>query len=94
MSEPAAQAPVIKTTNSGSWFVNFGSYSKRPTAEAWTGRLKPAAGDVVVTTGEKSGRTFYRVRVINLASEEEANRIARKLEQAYQLPRLWVGRSP
>lgn len=94
VSKPAPTAPRASqpAANASTWFVNFGSYSQRATAEAWKGRLKPASGDVIVSTGEKDGRTFYRVRVINLASEEEASRTARKLEQDYQLSRLWVGR--
>lgn len=87
-----ASVPSVNVTT-GTWFVNFGSYSQRPTAENWAGRLKPASGDVVVIAGEKDGRTFYRVRVINLTSKEVANNTARKLEEAYKLSRLWVGQS-
>lgn len=87
VDKPAAD-PVA-----GSWFVNFGSYSQRSMAESWAQRLEPAAGDVVVTTGDKDGRTFYRVRVINLGGEQAANAIARQLEQDYGLPRLWVGKT-
>jgi hypothetical protein len=60
-------------------------------AESWADRLQPQAGKVVVTTGSKGGELFYRVRVIDLASREQAERTARKLEGDYGLSRLWVG---
>ncbi|WP_170287474.1 SPOR domain-containing protein [Halioglobus maricola] len=89
--KPSSAAPA--TVESGSWFVNFGSYSQEETAQGWAERLKPGAGEVVVITGEKSGRTFYRVRVVNLTSREQADATARRLESRYELPKLWVGQS-
>lgn len=91
-SKPAPTTTPVNA-GTGTWFVNFGSYSQRATAESWVNRLKPGSGDVVVSTGEKDGRTFYRVRVINLANREVANSTARKLEQDYDLSRLWVGQA-
>lgn len=91
--KPAPQpVPAASAVSSQGWFVNFGSYSQKGTADSWAARLKPDRGDVVVTTGSKDGRIFYRVRVVNLPSREEAQQIARQLEQAYSLDRLWVGR--
>lgn len=88
---PSSTAPAA--VESGSWFVNFGSYSQQETAQGWVKRLEPGAGEVVVITGEKSGRTFYRVRVVNLTSREQADATARRLESRYELAKLWVGQS-
>lgn len=82
--EPAASG--------GDWFVNFSSYRDRAIAEAWRGKLQPSAGSVVVATAESGGRPLYRVRVVDLASREQAQAVARELEQEYQLEKLWVGR--
>ncbi len=95
--KPAAEPkptprPAPQVASGQGWFVNFGSYGQQATAESWTTRLKPAQGEVVVTTGSKDGRTFYRVRVVNLSSREDAEKIARQLEKEYSLDRLWVGR--
>ena len=90
---PTPTAKPTSTVSAGSWFVNFGSYGQQATAQGWADRLQPGAGEVVVTTGEKDGRTFYRVRVINLSSREQADATARALEQRYGLSRLWVGQS-
>lgn len=84
---PKAQAPA----SSSAWFVNFGSYSQRETAESWTRRLKPGTGKVAVSAGTRDGKTFYRVRVVNLANRESAERVARQLEKEYGLTKLWVG---
>ncbi len=78
--KPVNQTPVATSGGSG-WFVNFGSYSQRDTAESWARKLQPAAGKVIVMTGEKDGRTFYRVRVVELPSRSKADTVARSLEQ-------------
>lgn len=93
-AEPAPvknTAPAASAADSGAWFVNFSSYSKRETADTWANKLDPGAGNVTVTTGTRNGSTFYRVRVAGLASKAQAEGIARKLEQQYGLSKLWVG---
>lgn len=85
---PAEPAPASE----GNWFVNFGSYSERSVAEQWSTRLKTASGRVTVTSAQRDGRTYYRVRVVGLASDSQAQTVARKLEQDYGLSKLWVGR--
>ena len=88
-------APAVSSSDSsgaGSWFVNFGSYSQRPTADSWASKLKPATGRATVTTGSRDGKTFYRVRVIGLADKATAEGVARQLEREYGLGKLWVGK--
>jgi cell division septation protein DedD len=77
--------------SNGNWFVNFGSYQKKDTADSWAIRLKPKMGEVVVVSGLKSGEIFYRVRVVSLESKSQAETIARVLEREHDLPRLWIG---
>lgn len=89
----ATTSAASSTPAAGTWFVNFGSYAQRATAESWAKRLQPGAGSVVVSTGEKDGKTFYRVRVIDLTSRELADSTARKLEQKYGLVKLWIGKA-
>ena len=95
---PKAAAPaatVASSSNSsatGDWFVNFGSYSQRAPADNWAAKLKPTSGRAVVTTGARDGKTFYRVRVIDLADKSSAERVARQLESEHGLGKLWVGR--
>ncbi len=88
---PPTKKTVPAPASGGSWFVNFGSYQKRDTASIWAARLKPTAGRVVVTSGVKNGDTFYRVRVVELSGKKQAEDIARNLEQAYDLSKLWIG---
>lgn len=75
----------------GRWFVNFGSYSSRTTAESWASKLQPASGEVIVVPGTKDDRTYYRVRVVGLADKASADTVARKLEAELAVSRLWVG---
>lgn len=77
----------------GPWFVNFGSYARRPMAERWAGRLSVASGEVVVETASSAGKPLFRVRVIGLASEGAARQVAASLEDDHGLPALWIGRS-
>lgn len=90
VTTPATAAPAA--TGDIRWFVNFGSYSQQEAAQAWSRRLQPASGEVVVNSAETGGTTVYRVRVVNLNSRDAAEKVARSLEQQYRLPKLWVGR--
>jgi cell division septation protein DedD len=89
--QPATSEPAATVSGGAAWFVNFGSYGQRPIAESWAGKLKPKAGNVVVTNGVKGGQTFYRVRVIALPSRASAEKVARQLEGEYGLSKLWIG---
>lgn len=89
--EAATPKPAAATSGPG-WFVNFGSYSQRATAESWQKRLQPPGGKVIVSEGNKDGKVFYRVRVVSLSSKDQAERVARQLEKDYGLSRLWVGK--
>ena len=98
VKQPAAKQTVAKPiptekpkASNGTWFVNFGSYQKKDTADSWAIRLTPEMGKVVVVSGLKSGEIFYRVRVVSLESKSQAETIARVLEREYDLPRLWIG---
>ena len=105
-SEPAPETPEpqekkaapVKTSvaepklTSSAWFVNFGSYTREAVADTWASRIEPAQGKVVVASGDKGNTHYFRVRVINLPSREIAEKIARQLEQAHNLPRLWIGK--
>jgi cell division septation protein DedD len=82
---PAASAPA------GPWFVNFGSYTSRETAQSWASKLSPVQGEVVVMPGTKDNRTYYRVRVVGLSGKKAADLVARQLEAELQVSRLWVG---
>ena len=86
---PAAAASTAGST--GNWFVNFGSYSQQAVATDWATRLEPSYGKVIVAPASANGKTVYRVRVVDLPSKAEAERISTRLQQEYQLPTLWVG---
>lgn len=89
---PAASAGPTTAAPTGDWFVNFGSYGQEPIAREWTGKLNPDSGEAVLVAAEVNGRNIYRVRVVGLDSRDAAERVARQLESAYNLPRLWVGK--
>jgi cell division protein FtsN len=92
-TRPPPAAVQIATDSAGvTWFVNFGSYGQRATAETWKTRLQPGSGQVIIAPSVKDGKTFYRVRVIDLTSRESADKVARSLEKEYGLPKLWIGK--
>ena len=86
---PAAVAPTASGT--GNWFVNFGSYSQQAVATDWAARLELSYGKVIVAPASANGKTVYRVRVVDLPSKADAERISMRLQQEYKLPTLWVG---
>ena len=87
----SASASTAAAGSSGTYFVNFGSYSNRAIAEDWATRLRKDYGKVIVAPATSQGRSMYRVRVIALPSKAEAERVARQLEQAHDLSKLWIG---
>ena len=87
----AVTKPAIPVS-AESWFVNFGSYSSRTMAQSWASKIEPAAGKVIVAPGSKDGKTYYRVRVVELPGKGSADKVARQLEKELQVSRLWVGR--
>ncbi|GAB5412648.1 MAG: hypothetical protein Cons2KO_02510 [Congregibacter sp.] len=92
-SRAAPQESVSRSSSRGPWFVNFGSYAQRDVAQRWASRLETSSGEVVVQSATAAGKQLYRVRVVGLADQDEAERIATRLERQYQLPRLWVGKN-
>lgn len=88
--EPAATTAAA----AGTWFVNFGSYGSAAVAQEWTQKLKTPAGRVITAPSERDGRTFYRVRVVDLPNKLAAQNVARGLEEQYGLSKLWVGKQP
>jgi cell division septation protein DedD len=88
-----AEPPSPAATNStGPWFVNFGSYAGRTMAETWASRLKPAAGNVIISPNNIDGKTLFRVRVIGLPDRAAAQQVARQLETDQRVSALWVGK--
>ena len=87
-----AQAAANASAPAGPWFVNFGSYAQRQVADRWASRLTVGEGRVVVRTASTAGKTVYRVRVVDLATRDAAERVAIALERQHGLSPLWVGR--
>ena len=92
--EESAGAPAAANASApaGPWFVNFGSYAQREVAVRWANRLDVGEGKVDVQRAETSGNTLYRVRVVDLATQDAAQQVATALEREYALLPLWVGR--
>ena len=80
------------TVSTGVWFVNVSSYSTRAAAEKWMTKVRPTVGKVIVSTSTREGKTYYRVRVVELVNKNSATQVARELEAALNLNKLWVGR--
>jgi cell division septation protein DedD len=90
---PAVQqaSTVSGGSTGGSWFVNFGSYGQESAAKSWAGKLKPSSGKVIVAPTTSNGRTYYRVRVIDVPNKSAAQQTARNLESTHGVSKLWVG---
>jgi cell division septation protein DedD len=87
---PAPRASAETSAPKGKWFVNFSSYRERDLAQRWADRLQPASGEVVVLAAPSSD--LFRVRVVSIADEQTARRIASSLQSEFGLPKpLWVG---
>jgi cell division protein FtsN len=91
-AKPAASQSAPVNRGRATWFVNFGSYTSKSLAISWSGKLRPVAGEVIVAPGSRDGKTFYRVRVVGLTSQDSARKVAQQLEADQQVSRLWVGK--
>jgi cell division septation protein DedD len=91
--KPAPVTPKSSavSSDSGDWFVNFGSYGQEAAAKQWADKLNPPSGKVIVALGTRNGDTYYRVRVVKLANKDQAQEVARTLEQSHNLTKLWIG---
>ncbi len=89
---PVPAASDMPASANTSWFVNFGSYYKPGIAKEWSERLNPAAGEIAISTAGPEDGKLYRVRIVGLATRQQAEQLARQLEKEYDLERLWVGK--
>lgn len=89
--QQAASASTANQSAAGNWFVNFGSYAVPAMAETWANRLRPTTGRVIIAKSTKDGKPIYRVRVVDLASKDAAQKVARNLETTMGVSALWVG---
>jgi cell division septation protein DedD len=91
-AKPVKSSVAKPVASASGWFVNFGSYTQRAMAQSWASKLSTEKGKVVVVPGEKGTTSYFRVRIIDLPSQAIAEKIAHQLEQAHNLPPLWIGK--
>lgn len=90
-AEETSAAPAPSSTGDGSWFVNVAAYSRRAMAEQWASKISDDVSTAVVSAVEVNGKALYRLRVVGIASRQDAKLVARELEKTYSIGPLWVG---
>lgn len=70
----------------GSYSVQVGAFSEKVRADGLAQRLRDKGYDAYIMTITIEGRRFHRVRVGRLATEAEAQELARKLKEEENLP--------
>lgn len=83
-SKPLAARPTAahSAKATGNYAVQFGAFSQAPRAQALAAKLKAKGIQVqVVKVKGRDGKVWHKVRSGGLASQEEAQRVLRKLEQ-------------
>lgn len=90
-AEETSAAPAPSSIGDGSWFVNVAAYSRRAMAEQWASKISDDVSTAVVSAVEVNGKALYRLRVVGIASRQDAKRVARELEKTYSIGPLWVG---
>ena len=71
--------------------MNVAAYSKQAMAEKWASKISSDASKVVVSAVEVNGKALYRLRIVGIASRQDATRLAGELEKTYGIGPLWVG---
>ena len=90
-AEETSAAPAPSSIGDGGWFVNVAAYSRRAMAEQWASKISDDVSTAVVSAVEVNGKALYRLRVVGIASRQDAKRVARELEKTYSIGPLWVG---
>jgi AmiR/NasT family two-component response regulator len=90
---PAVTALSISIGTGDNWFINLGTFSSHSAAQNFADSLGPTSHSLELQAVEISGRRLYRVRLVNLPSEERAYNLARDYELSFGGQRLWVGRN-
>jgi DedD protein len=80
-----APAPAEVTNQSEKWVIQLGSFSQKKYAEALVVKVKQLGYKPIVETANKSGKTIYRVRVINYTSKSAAQKIASDIQQKLKI---------
>jgi len=60
-------------------------------AEQWASKISDDVSTAVVSAVEVNGKALYRLRVVGIASRQDATRLAGELEKTYGIGPLWVG---
>ena len=90
-SESIGVTLAPSSSDNGSWFVNVAAYSRRAMAEQWASKISDDVSTAVVSAVEVNGKALYRLRVVGIASRQDAKLVAKKLEKTYSIGPLWVG---
>ena len=84
----------LSSDKSGSWFINFESYSDKAIADIRSEEIRDAlvAVDISVVEGQAaSGDTIYRIRATGFPNKSETERASIWIEQRLELGDLWIG---
>ncbi|MGH8307174.1 MAG: SPOR domain-containing protein [Gammaproteobacteria bacterium] len=84
--KPAAQpppSPVTRAASTGQWVVQAGSYGNESNARSVERKLAKHGYHAYISRYQKSGRTYYRVRVGPYQDKAAAERIVTKVSRAY-----------
>ncbi|MGH8397379.1 MAG: SPOR domain-containing protein [Gammaproteobacteria bacterium] len=84
--QPAAQpspSPVARAVTTGQWVVQAGSYGNESNARSVERKLTKHGYHAYISRYQKSGRTYYRVRVGPYQDKAAAERIVTKVSHAY-----------
>lgn len=94
--EPTPIVAIPQTTvtvvGGENWFINLGTFSSNTAAQRFADGLRPSAHQIEVQSAIVAGQNLYRVRLINLPSEEVAYTLATDYQLSLGGNPLWVGR--
>ena len=79
-SDPAGAKSQRKADSPPSWTVQALATTDKSDANSWLDRLKAKGYDAFIVEAEIKGQSWYRVRVGNLSSRQEAERLGKILQ--------------
>jgi len=91
---PAAPAPSVDQAeskeNGKGWTVQVNAFPEEKSAKSWVDRLKNKGYNAYVTEVNIKGKAWYRVRVGNYSTREEARKVEETLKTKENYPKAFT----
>jgi len=92
--EEAKNKQVYELLSKSVWTVQINAFKRQKDAQSLTKRLKNKGYDAFVVSTKRNGQIWYRVRVGNMETQDEAKRMLDKLKKKENFTKAILAKMP